>query len=65
MVVIFWGSGLFIWEIAVLGLIAGVPNVIANMIGARLFDPQAEGLYRRVAYMIIAASALLGLPLWD
>jgi len=64
MIAIFWGSGLFIWEMAVLGLIAGVPNVIANMIGARLFDPHAEGLFRRVAYMIIATSALLGLPLW-
>lgn len=64
MVAIFWGSGLFIWEIAVLGLIAGVPNVIANMIGARLFDPHAEVLFRRVAYIIIATSAILGLPLW-
>lgn len=64
MIVVFWGSGLFVWEVAVLGLIAGVPNVVANIIGARLFDPKAEVLFRRVAYLIIASSAIIGLPLW-
>ncbi len=64
MILIFWGSGLFVWEIAMLGLIAGLPNVVANMVGARLFDPKAEVVFRRVAYLIIAASAILGLPLW-
>ena len=65
MIVVFSGSGLFVWQIAVLGLIAGIPNVIANMLGARLFDPNAEVLFRRVAYIIIAASAILGLPIWN
>lgn len=64
MIAVFWGAGLFIWEIAVLGLIAGVPNVLANMIGARLFNPDAEGLFRTVAYLIIAVSAIIGLPIW-
>ncbi|MGC3939474.1 sulfite exporter TauE/SafE family protein [Roseobacter sp. EG26] len=64
MIAVFWGSGLFVWEVAVLGLIAGIPNVIANIIGARLFDPDAEALFRRVAYLVIAASAILGLPIW-
>lgn len=65
MIAVFWGSGLFIWEVAVLGLIAGVPNLLANWAGARLFDPTAETLFRRVAYLIIATSAILGLPLWE
>lgn len=64
MIAVFWGAGLFVWEIAVLGLIAGLPNLAANMLGARLFDPNAEGLFRRVAYLIIATSAIIGLPLW-
>jgi uncharacterized membrane protein YfcA len=64
MIAVFWGSGLFVWQAAVLGLVAGVPNVIANMVGARLFDPKADVVFRRVAYAIIAASAIIGLPLW-
>ncbi len=64
MIAIFWGSGLFVWSIAVLGLIAGLPNVMANILGAKLFDPKAEVIFRRVAYLIIAASAIMGLPLW-
>lgn len=64
-IIVFWGSGLFVWDIAVLGLIAGVPNVVANMIGAWLFDPNAEKLFRSVAYLVIAASAILGLPVWQ
>lgn len=55
---------LMVWKIALLGLLVGIPNLIANAIGARLFDPQAEVLFRRVAYIVIAASAIIGLPLW-
>ena len=64
-VVVFWGSGLFVLEIALLGLLAGVPNLLANFLGAKLFDPTAEVLFRRVAYIIIAVSAIIGLPLWN
>lgn len=55
---------LMVWKIALLGLLAGIPNLVANMIGARLFDPDAEVIFRRVAYIVILASAILGLPLW-
>ena len=65
MIAVFWGTGLFIWEIAVLGLVAGVPNVLANILGARLFDPSADTLFRRLAYLIIATSAIIGLPVWN
>jgi uncharacterized membrane protein YfcA len=61
---VLWISGLMVWEIALLGLLVGIPNLIANVIGARLFDPQAERVFRRVAYIVIAASAIIGLPLW-
>lgn len=59
-----WILGLMNWPIAFLGLLIGIPNLVANMIGARLFDPSAERLFRLVAYITIAASAIVGLPLW-
>lgn len=50
------------------GLIAGlsqiVPYGLGAVMGRRLFNPGRAGLYRRVAYAIIAAAALLGLPIW-
>jgi hypothetical protein len=35
------------------------------MAGARLFNPALARLYRALAYGVIAASAVIGLPLWD
>lgn len=61
---VLWLSGLMVWKIALLGLMVGIPNLIANVIGARLFDPHAERLFRNVAYVVIACSAIIGLPLW-
>lgn len=60
----FWIAGLMNWGIAVLGLLAGIPNFVANWLGAKLFDPNAERLFRTVAYIIIGTSAIIGLPLW-
>ena len=60
-----WGTGLLVWEVALLGLLIGVPNLVANFLGARLFDPGAERLFRAVAYLVIALSAMLGLPIWN
>lgn len=59
-----WVSGMMSWPIVVLGLLVGIPNLIANMIGARLFDPSAERIFRTIAYLVIAVSATVGLPLW-
>lgn len=42
-----------------------VPNLLGNVAGATLFRPEHERLYRSVAYAVIAASALSGLPIWD
>jgi uncharacterized membrane protein YfcA len=64
MIAAFCVSDLFVWEIALLGLIAGLPNLVANWIGALLFNPDAEELFRAVAYIIIGCSAIVGLPLW-
>lgn len=59
-----WLSGMMVWKIILLGLLVGIPNLIANKLGALMFDPKAEALFRAVAYIVIAASAIIGLPLW-
>lgn len=59
-----WLQGLLRPEALWLGLLLVVPYALGNRIGQALFDPGAEAIYRRVAYAIIAASALVGLPVW-
>ncbi len=61
---VLWLIGLMVWEIVVLGLMVGVVNFVGNAVGGLLFNPNAERMFRTVAYLIIATSAILGLPLW-
>lgn len=49
----------------VLGLLLFVPAALGNLVGASVFDPDRERVYRTVAYVIIAASAISGLPFWS
>jgi uncharacterized membrane protein YfcA len=49
----------------VVGLMLVPVYMIANVVGARFFDPGAERLFRAVAYIVIGASAILGLPVWS
>jgi uncharacterized protein len=49
----------------ILGLILALPVMLANMAGAAIFRPERERIYRAAAYVIIAAAAISGLPLWD
>ena len=48
-----------------LGLVLTLPYGAGSLLGQRLFSPDRETLYRRVAYGIIAAAILLGLPIWE
>ena len=64
MIAIFLGVGLLSVEAVMIGAILVLPYMAANRAGAWLFDPKAEGTFRRVAYLVIAASAILGLPVW-
>lgn len=59
-----WVQGLLSPVAIWLGIVLMVPYAVGNRIGQALFDPRAERFYRRVAYAIIAASALVGLPIW-
>jgi len=47
----------------VLGLILAIPMGLGNVIGALLFNPDKEKVYRKIAFCIITISALTGLPL--
>lgn len=44
-----------------LGVLAILPNLVGNLLGNYLFRPELTELYRRVAYAIIAGSAISGL----
>lgn len=58
-------KGLLVASALVLGLLMILPYSLGNVIGAAIFRPEAEKFYRLAAYVIIAGSAILGLPLWD
>lgn len=59
-----WVQGLLSAVAIWLGVVLMLPYAVGNWIGQALFDPAAERLYRRVAYVIIGASGLVGLPIW-
>lgn len=61
---VFLGTGAAGRAELALAAILALPFAAASLLGAWLFDPARESLYRRAAYLIIAASALAGLPLW-
>lgn len=48
----------------VIGLLIAAPFSVAALIGQAIFNPMQERLYRLIAYAIVAASALLALPIW-
>lgn len=58
-------QGLLSVEAVVLGLMLIVPYGLASRFGQMLFDPSRQGLYRRVAYGIIALAIVMGLPIYD
>jgi hypothetical protein len=41
-----------------------LPYMAGSAVGVALFDPTKERVYRVVAYIVIAGSALIGLPVW-
>jgi uncharacterized membrane protein YfcA len=59
-----WLQGLLPAAAIWLGFLLMLPYALGTWIGQALFDPAAETLYRRIAYVIIAASAMAGLPIW-
>ncbi len=63
--VIYYLRGLFTADVLVLSLLLGPVFIVSMAVGALLFRGSSEQSYRRVAYAIIALSALVSLPLFD
>lgn len=57
--------GLLPPEILTLALLIGPLQITAMALGSRLFHLASEKTYRRVAYAIVALSAIVSMPLWD
>ncbi len=58
-------TGLIDAQAIALSLLLGLPFAIAMAAGAFWFHSASDALYRRAAYLIIAAAALVSLPLFD
>ena len=58
-------TGLFDRQVVTLALLLGVPFAAAMTVGAYFFHGTSDRLYRRIAYVIIAISGLVSLPLFD
>ena len=63
--VTYLAQGLVTSEVVVLSLCLGAPYLIAMWAGVRFFHRASETAYRRIAYGIVAASALVSVPLFD
>lgn len=64
MLAVFAASGLLALQPLLLGLALMLPYMAAVWIGAQVFDPGRETVYRWAAYAIIAGSVINGLPVW-
>jgi uncharacterized protein len=58
-------QGIITTDILALSVLLGIPFILAMWAGARWFHGASETAYRRVAYAIIVAAAIVSLPLWD
>ena len=58
-------NGFLVSSAVWIGVLVILPYLVGNWLGAVLFRPEAETIYRWVAYASIAGSAILGMPIWD
>ena len=65
LLLVFWWNGFLVPGAVMLGAVMILPYLLGNWLGALLFRPGYETIYRWAAYAIIACSAILGLPVWD
>jgi uncharacterized membrane protein YfcA len=52
------------WHPMVIGIMALQLYMAGGAVGAALFNPEKEKVYRVVAYCVIVGSAIVGLPFW-
>jgi hypothetical protein len=65
MFIVFLIKGLLVLTPLIIGLFLAIPYTLGGLIGQKIFNPSKETLYRRIAYVLIALSALMGLPIWS
>jgi uncharacterized membrane protein YfcA len=58
-------AGIFTWETVQLSLMIGPAFALGLFSGARLFSLANELVFRRICYSLIAAAAVIGLPILD
>jgi uncharacterized protein len=63
--VAYFRQGLFTREVIALSLLLGLPFIFAMVAGVRWFGMASERSFRRIAYAIIAVSAVISLPVFD
>ena len=63
--VIYLTQGILSADVLALSVLLGPPFMIAMWLGARWFHGASDAAYRRAAYAIIVAAAIVSLPLWD
>ncbi|MGB0634300.1 MAG: sulfite exporter TauE/SafE family protein [Paracoccaceae bacterium] len=61
---LFWLKGLLLTHYILIGIIIAVPYLTFCILGAFLFNPRREKIYRIMAYIIIFISAFSALPIW-
>jgi uncharacterized protein len=64
-VAVYLRQGLFTAETIALAGLLGAPFIVAMAAGAWWFRAASDGAYRRVAYVIMAAAAVLSVPIFD
>jgi uncharacterized protein len=64
-VVTYVAHGLLTAPVIALALMAGPLHIFAMWLGGRFFHFASEHTYRRIAYGVIAAAALVSMPLFD
>lgn len=55
-------QGMLSLQPLIIGAMIILPYMAGGAVGANLFDPAKEKIYRVVAYIVIAGSAIMGLP---
>jgi len=63
--VIYLISGLLTSNAIALAILLGLPYVVSMKLGASLFHGTSDQMYRRIAYVVIAASVIISLPIFD
>jgi uncharacterized membrane protein YfcA len=63
--IIYFIKGVFTWQIVVYAIIVWPCYTLGLALGARLFGVASEETFRRFAYVLIAISAILSMPLFD